>query len=194
MQAIAACCVQGIWRASCATKAIIEDKSIPVNQRPRLKALFTASDRFFEILAFLVLAILWAYCLATYFKLPDSIPTHFNFKGEVDAYGSKTTFWILPGVATFLYCILTAISFFPWTFNFPVKITPENAFRQYTLAVRMLRFLKLVVGVIFTVILLQIARAVQGDKNGLGTWFLTVFLGTTLILLVMYLFLALRGK
>ena len=32
-------------------------------------------------------------------KAPDIIPTHYNFKGEVDAYGSKNTIFILLPIA-----------------------------------------------------------------------------------------------
>ena len=28
-------------------------------------------------------------------KAPDIVPTHFNFNGEIDAYGSKNTLFIL---------------------------------------------------------------------------------------------------
>jgi uncharacterized membrane protein len=165
-----------------------------VNQRPHLKPVCTDGDKFVEILAFGVLVFMWTYCLATYAKLPDTIPTHFTFRGEVDECGSKSTFWLLPGVATLLYCVMTGISFFPWKFNFPVKITLENALRQYTLSIRMLRYLKLVLEVTFAVILLQIARAIQGGRMGLGFWFLPLLLGLTLIPSIVYVFLALRGR
>ncbi len=33
---------------------------------------------------------------AFYSRLPETIPTHWNFKGEPDAYGHRSTIWLMP--------------------------------------------------------------------------------------------------
>ncbi len=30
--------------------------------------------------------------------LPEQVPTHWNIKGQIDAYGPKSTLWLMPGV------------------------------------------------------------------------------------------------
>jgi uncharacterized membrane protein len=56
-------------------------------------------------------ALAWAASIALYPGLPAKIPTHWNFRGEIDAYGSKS--WgafLLPGVMTGL---LALVGFLP---------------------------------------------------------------------------------
>ena len=65
--------------------------------------------------------------------LPDRIPIHFGLRGQPDAWGDKVTIWILPAVATVIFGVLTAVSRYPHTFKYPVRITQENARRQYLL-------------------------------------------------------------
>ena len=45
----------------------------------------------------------------------------------------KVTIWIMPAVAAIIFAVLTAVSRYPHTFNYPVRITSENARRQYLL-------------------------------------------------------------
>ncbi|MER2000695.1 MAG: DUF1648 domain-containing protein, partial [Lysinibacillus sp.] len=40
-------------------------------------------------------------------KLPDTVPIHFNIKGEADGWGSKYTLIILPFIAGGFYAFLT---------------------------------------------------------------------------------------
>lgn len=41
------------------------------------------------VVALLLIAAPFAYAAYVYPSLPDTIPTHFNIKGEADAYGGK---------------------------------------------------------------------------------------------------------
>jgi len=87
------------------------------------------------LLAVLLIVQFWAV-------LPDRIPTHFGFSGQPDAWGDKVTIWILPAVAAIMFVVLTAVSRYPHTFNYPVRITEENAPQQYLLARSLLVWLK----------------------------------------------------
>jgi hypothetical protein len=61
------------------------------------------------------------------------------------------------------------------------KITEENSQRQYTIATRMYRFLKLAILVIFSSIVLFTYLTTIGVTNGLGFWFLPLTEGLLLI-------------
>ena len=51
-------------------------------------------------LANLVILILITYTVSTgYAKLPERIPTHFNFAGQPDRWGGRSSFIVLAGVA-----------------------------------------------------------------------------------------------
>jgi len=47
---------------------------------------------------------------ANYGSLPDEIPNHFNLRGEPDDWSGKGTILLLPGLAAFMYLLMTGIS------------------------------------------------------------------------------------
>jgi uncharacterized membrane protein len=124
---------------------------------------------------------MWALTLYTIFKLPTTIPIHFNSSGQADNYGNKLTLLILPILATVIYFGLTQLNKYPHIFNYMTKITEDNAQKQYTIATRMLRFLKLSILVIFSLIILFTYLTTIGVTNGLGSWFLPLTFGLLLI-------------
>ena len=68
------------------------------------------------ILALLLIAAPFAYAAYVYPSLPDTIPTHFNIKGEADAYGGKDSIFLGPGimavVGLFVFVLLSNIKKF----------------------------------------------------------------------------------
>ena len=112
------------------------------NQRPVISLGLSPVLVAVELLA--AIAILLAVLLIVQFwaVLPDRIPIHFGDRGLADAWGDKVTIWILPAVATIIFAVLTAVSRYPHTFNYPVPITSENARRQYLLGRGLLVWLK----------------------------------------------------
>jgi len=68
------------------------------------------------ILALLLIAAPFAYAAYVYPSLPDTIPTHFNIKGEADAYGGKDSIFLGPGimavVGLFVFVLLSNIKSF----------------------------------------------------------------------------------
>lgn len=62
-----------------------------------------------------------------------------------------------------------------------IEINEENAEKQYTIATRMLRYLKLVILILITVIILITYLTSIGVTKGLGFWFLPLTFGLLLI-------------
>lgn len=112
------------------------------NQRPVISLGLSPVLVAVELLA--AIAILLAVLLIVQFwaVLPDRIPIHFGYRGLADAWGDKVTIWIVPAVAAIIFAVLTAVSRYPHTFNYPVPITSENARRQYLLGRSLLVWLK----------------------------------------------------
>ena len=65
------------------------------------------------LIALVLLAIPFSYAAYIYPSLPESIPTHFNIKGEADAYGGKNSIFLGPGimavVGLFVFFVLSNI-------------------------------------------------------------------------------------
>ena len=152
-----------------------------MEQRPKIKLELTIADKTIEILGWLLICAVWGLTILNYTNLPDIIPTHYNGAGVADGFGEKWMILTLPLVATVLFVGCTIINKFPHIFNYPTEITAENALRQYTNATRMIRFLKLIVVLIFGLIAFKTIQNGNGQAEGLGVWFLPLTLGLIFI-------------
>ncbi len=65
-----------------------------------------------DLLCLLLIAIPFIYLEIEWNSLPEEVPLHWNARGEIDRWGSKTTLWVLPIVVTLLpYLLLVIIPF-----------------------------------------------------------------------------------
>lgn len=147
-----------------------------MEDRPHIILHLSQLDKRLEQASTFVLILMWLLFLYIFFTSPSIVPTHFNASGKVDDYGSKTTLFILPLIATIIYFGLTWLNKYPHIFNYPTTITNDNVERQYTIATRMLRMLKLSVLCVFTVLVLLSYLVAKGYTIGLGFWFLPLTL------------------
>lgn len=152
--------------------------------RPKIKIKLTTADKLFELAGWILIVAIWILIIATYNSLPDSIPKHFNALGTADSFGKKDSIFILPIIASVIFIGLTILNKFPHLFNYPVKVTNENAVRLYTIATKLIRSLKLIIVVVFGSLVVQIVRNSYGHANGLGVWFLPVTLSLVFITLI----------
>ena len=110
------------------------------------------------LLPFLFLIANAALVIISYQSLPDIIPSHFNFKGEVDAYGDKSTIIIPLMLHIGTTLLLFWVGNHPEKHNYSVTITEENKAAQYALSSRLTRNLNIIIGTIFTTISYSIAH------------------------------------
>ena len=159
-----------------------------MENRPILKIALTSADKLVETLGWIVLLAIWVLTVTNYPNLPDTIPTHFNASGEADGFGGKATILTLPIVASILFVGLTILNKYPHLFNYPIKMTADQALNQYTNATKLVRYLKFSIVVIFGLIVLQTIRKVNGEADGLGEWFLSLTLGLIFIPMGYFIF------
>ena len=165
-----------------------------MEERPKIKLELTTADKAFEIIGWVLVISVWGFTVKNYADLPDTIPTHYNIAGEADGFNGKVTILTLPLLATALFVGLTFLNKFPHIFNYPTNITQHNALRQYTNATRMIRYLKLVIVVIFGLIAFKTIQNGNGEANGLGIWFLPLTLGLIFIPLIYFLIKSFKTK
>lgn len=156
-------------------------KFIIMEERPRIKLELTTVDKAFEIIGWLLIISVWGFTVINYANLPETIQTHYNGAGQADGFGGKATILTLPLIATVLFGGLTFLSKFPHIFNYPTNITQHNALRQYTNATRMIRYLKLIIVVIFGLIAFKTIQNGNEEAKGIGIWFLPLTLGLIFI-------------
>ena len=165
-----------------------------MEERPKIKLELTTADKAFEIIGWVLVISVWGFTVKNYADLPDTIPTHYNIAGEADGFNGKVTILTLPLLATALFVGLTFLNKFPHIFNYPTNITQHNALRQYTNATKMIRYLKLVIVVIFGLIAFKTIQNGNGEANGLGIWFLPLTLGLIFIPLIYFLIKSFKTK
>ncbi|WP_026809549.1 DUF1648 domain-containing protein [Arenibacter latericius] len=165
-----------------------------MNTRPKIKPILTTTDKAIELVGWLALIGIWVLTLVNYSSLPETIPIHFNGAGKADGFGNKENILSLPIVSTILFIGMTVLNKYPHVFNYPSTITKENALPHYSNATRMIRFLKLIIVIVFGLIVFKIIENVKGNADGLGTWFLPLILGLIFIPTAYYLIKAIRFK
>lgn len=86
-------------------------------KRAQIDAFCGCRETLYQRIAFFAApAILLAgivYVAVRYAQLPAEIPSHYNFYGEIDGYGSRGTLWIMPIIGILCDALMLAVSFFP---------------------------------------------------------------------------------
>ncbi len=172
----------------------IRKKKDLMDGRPMVRPEMTPIDWLLELAAILGLMVILGFVFYQYPRLPETIPSHFNASGIADDYSPKGSFWTLPGVAVFIYFLLTLIAFVPHQFNFTIKITPANALKQYAFAIRLIRYLKAAIIWLFFYISYATVRVVAKADAGLGSWFLLIVLGGIFVPLIIYFIVASKHR
>jgi hypothetical protein len=145
-----------------------------IRKRPKVKIWLTVFDIIIEIAGFVALLAIWIFLAASYSKLPEVIPVHFNVLGQADEFSEKNSIFRLPVIVTVLFAGMTILSRFPHICNYPVRITENNVIWQYRNMTRMIRCLKFGLVLFFGALILQTIRYAAGDAEGLGSWFMLV--------------------
>jgi uncharacterized membrane protein len=152
--------------------------------RPRIEVPLTPADKAANLLAWAALGLLWALTIRYLIKLPDIIPVHFNGAGQPDRYGEKGTLAVLSLIATAMFAAMTAIANatakHPHNLNYPFRITPVNALRQYRGAIRVARSLRIGPVLMFLQLLYETAQVATGQASALAAWSMPVSLGLML--------------
>lgn len=78
--------------------------------RPMMRPGLAPVDWLLEGIAMAGLLIFIGFVVYTYPKLPAMIPSHFDGAGKVDDYSARGSFWALPAIAFFIYCMMSLVA------------------------------------------------------------------------------------
>lgn len=162
--------------------------------RPVIQIKPTAFDIFLNTASWTMLLGLWFMTAFNYNSLPETIPIHFNFSGEADGYAGKLAYWMFPFITTGLFLLLTLISRYPHALNYPVKITEENAYQQYSMAKRFIGIMRLVIVGIFTYAVTSVASIAGGKAAVSSPLPVLIMLGILLSMILIYMVLSSKRK
>jgi hypothetical protein len=135
--------------------------------------------RVLDLVALVALVTVWAmtaYAIFGPHPLPLRVPTHFDFMGKPDGWGSPQVLWLLPSIGVFFYALMALVSRFPGAFNYPVRVPPANRVALQHLALRMIAWLNAEVICLFAGIQYVIIKAASGSLGGFSPYFFLIAL------------------
>lgn len=140
-----------------------------MREKPRIEVQGMKLEKLFNMLAVLALLGNIIYIIISFATLPEQIPVHFNLKGEADNWGNKAVILIMPIIALLPFTIVFALSRSPETYNYPFKITEENAPRIYPIAKLMMSVLNFSAMILFALISVEMVQTAHGNPFS-GIW------------------------
>lgn len=149
-----------------------------LRKKPKIEVKPTATDKKLILIGWGVVTLNFIVVLMFYFDLPETIPVHFNLKGEINGFGSKSILWTIPAISAALYLItsILALKLKPYYMNYPVKVTEKNAKELYALGIRMLAVMNLTTVIIFLLTTMIFILKINGIvdtidvKTLIGLW------------------------
>lgn len=136
--------------------------------------------RLLPILGFLALAAVTVYTIAAYGKIDSEIPTHFNFRGKADAFGSKSSLFMPLIIGWVLYVGLVIIGAVPAVWNTGVEVTEKNKEKVYSILRTMLSILTFAMAAFFSCTVYWAAKGRNLPAIALPIFIIVVF-GTIII-------------
>lgn len=117
---------------------------------PFMKVKNNMFDKLIEIICLIFAIGVPIYIIINWANIPDPLPMHYDFAGNVDRWGDKAELIILPIVTLIMYGFMTLIERFPQVWNTGVTVTEENQERVYRTLKYLVKTLKLIVVIDFS--------------------------------------------
>ena len=128
------------------------------------------ADIIMEALGLVMLIGTPLYLVIRWPSIPNKLPMHYNFAGEIDRWGGKGEVLFLVVMVWILYLMISLVEHFPSVWNTGVQVTQENRMRVYRTLKYMVKTLKLAMTLVFTFL---IFNTVAGTP--LPGWFTVVY-------------------
>lgn len=154
--------------------------------QPKLDIEKSSYTRILEYAAWIILAFITGYLILNYSNIQDRIPIHFNLRGEADGFGGKSTLWFLIILLFGLHLMMTTISRYPHTFNYIVKITKDNAIKQYNTAINMMLELNLCIVLFLSYGIYSVIKSSLSESSHIN-------IGSSLIFIIPFAIIIIRS-
>ena len=115
-----------------------------------------------EWMFWILLAAPFIYLFIKWNSIPQTVPIHWNIKGEVDDWSSKNALFILSGINVFIYVLLLILP----------KIDPRS--KNYSYFEGSYKKIKTTLIIFFTVFSFAIIFSSEGKIDFSGKWFFLI--------------------
>ncbi|MBR3756752.1 MAG: DUF1648 domain-containing protein [Firmicutes bacterium] len=130
-------------------------------------------DKIMMTLSALILLAATVFVVLHWSQMPEQIPSHYNFKGEVDDYGGKGILVFTLVMGWVMLLTFWIVGMFPKYWNTGVERTPANAAAVNRIIRDMMSVMQFFLAVMFSYMSVTPVFGVN-----MGSWFMPVFLLT----------------
>lgn len=109
----------------------------------------------YKLTSFALILVSAVSLFLRYSSLSERIVTHYNFYGEADNYGSKSSLFIIVLLQITFTILFLILRRFPQNLAYPSKVREEHKEAVYKLADKMLLQIMLILNICFTFMLLK---------------------------------------
>ncbi|MBQ9991886.1 MAG: DUF1648 domain-containing protein [Firmicutes bacterium] len=152
------------------------------NSRPRIDLPLSKAELFLHFLGIAAIVFMAVIFCTVYIDMPDRVPTHWGFDGEIDGYGSKSTYIWITVIGIVMYAGIAVLAFFPHVFNYTCEVTEKNAARLYRTGRLWMNIIN--VEMIWMFAAMFACGVIGAARQTEGTLMLPVILGMTAIMTV----------
>ena len=135
--------------------------------------------------ALLFSIIAWVYAGIEFSGLPETIPSHFNHKGEADDYSGKSVLWVISGIFTVLIIVIFFIAKNPRLHNIQLKSKEAN-FRSVAIFMPY-------IGIIHLIAIYSTIQSAHGTFSW-PEWMLPSIIGLTAVFLAVMFIILYKNK
>lgn len=141
-----------------------------MSNRPDIKLPQKGTERVIILFSSIFFIAGIIFSIFSYLRSPEIIPMHFTAGGTPDNYGSRTSLFIIPAISAVLFFGLNALSRHPKMYNYPQKITADNAETVYRSGSGMILALNGCLMLILFLIELEMYRGVRNKHLPFHWW------------------------
>ncbi|ANU25479.1 DUF1648 domain-containing protein [Planococcus versutus] len=146
-----------------------------MNKQQKIALPRSVWERFFDKISLILFLSAVLYVITKFGSTPAQVPVHYDGTGKVDSWGSKSELFILPLVGVFLWIGMTILEKYPHTYNY-LNLKEDNRETQYKNGRLMVNVLKNEIVILFSFIIVQDIRIAIGTAEGLGIFFVPIYL------------------
>ena len=88
---------------------------------------YTKVEIILEVISILDLLTFSIFTIFTWSDVPQKIPTHFNWSGNPDSWGTKGAVPLMLYVTLFVFFVMSFFSRFPRAINFPIPVREDKS-------------------------------------------------------------------
>lgn len=159
--------------------------------RPKIDTPKSTAAKLFDGFTLAVFAAAVVYLIIQWDRLPEEIPAHFGFSGEVDRWGSRFELFLLPGIAAVMWIGLTVLEKYPHVYNY-INFTVDNAGTQYRYGALFMNITKNLSTLLLVSAMWDMIRIALGDADSLNPYLFFGLLGTLFAVMAFYFWKVLR--